>query len=190
MGSGSGGMPGNGGRGNGGGVGAGGVTPGSGGRVGSGGMVGTGGMGGTGGTVATGGMTGSGGAVGTGGTTAPSCSQLAQDYPALLTQAKACDVASLVNPCTEPVPAGLTCNGDCTTFVVGSAKLKSLLSDWQSGKCADHLPVCPNGCRNPPSSGKCTPVVTTTSAEVSPAASIAPPLSGMCVDVVGVVTTQ
>ena len=136
---GSGGMLGSGGRATGGIVGSGGVTPGSGGHGGSGGTMGTGGTVGSGGMISTGGMVGTGGAVGsggvvgTGGTTPPSCAQLAQDYQTALSQAKVCDLNSLVNPCTQQVESTLSCFGACATFIDANktSKVKSVLSAWQ-----------------------------------------------------------
>lgn len=126
--------------------------------------------------------------MGSGGNTA-NCAQYAKDYETELPAAKKCNLASLVNECTTAVPSSLGCTGDCPTYVStsSSSKLKSIYSDWQNAGCEKGVPVCPNGCRNPPSSGSCTSTITTaqsptdgTSAAVAPIGNTA-----MCIDVFG-----
>jgi hypothetical protein len=167
---------------------------GSGGVMASGGVMGSGGMtasGGQGGGPAAGGRGvagagGAGGVTGSGGNSA-ACAQYASAYQTELAKAKACNVSSLVNPCTAQAPSTLSCSGECNTFVDAS-KVEQLkngaYASWQSAGCEKIQPACPNGCRNPPSSGGCKAILTTQSAGDGASAAAVVPIgdTGMCTD--------
>jgi hypothetical protein len=130
-------------------------------------------------------MVGTGGIVGTGGSSGTTCATLEQDYLTELTAAKVCNIASLINPCTVEVLSTLSCEGACTTFVVDASKLTAIEADWQNMGC--RTPVCPNGCRNPPTGGSCVGILAATTANSSASsAAVAPPIQAAhCQDVTG-----
>lgn len=107
---------------------------------------GGGGASGTGGTTATGGQTGSGGQSG-----GETCAQIAADYQAALTAARACTPSSQ-NQCQKSVMDRLGCGG-CTTFVNTDASLSQIENSWNQHNC--QVGVCPAIACVPPTSAVC-----------------------------------
>lgn len=119
---------------------AGGAGGGTGGGVGggTGGGVGGGTGGGSGG--GTGGGVG-GGTGGAGGGAAPSCSDRANVYLPAIEAAKACNTASLVNPCTATRPNVIVCG--CPTFVDASKTAPIDLAEAQFTDAGCMATACP-----------------------------------------------
>ena len=139
--------------------------------------------------VGSGGVVANGGSPGTGGVSGASCSSLSTQYDTEVNgHAKACNLNSLVNPCTIEYPATLTCLGGCKTWVANESVLKTIVDQWNTAGCDNTVRKCLNGCPMQPASAGCKSGAVALGA-AAPAAIILP-ITGMCADSSSVVTTQ
>jgi hypothetical protein len=86
-------------------------------------------------------------------TACTSCDELAMRYAAALVQAKRCDEALRVDPCTTLAASGLQCG--CETFVAEGSELEALQHEWSDrGSCGRGV-IC-GACPDPPVRGECS----------------------------------